>query len=66
MVVVVDDVMVDVVVGMVDVVDGTVSLNAGTQTSSTAFATSTAGPKLPLFTETVCGGNFVPAGSFAW
>lgn len=47
------------------VVGGGVSSSAGTQSSSTAFATSTAGPKSVLFTDTACAVNFVFAGSFA-
>jgi hypothetical protein len=44
---------------------GTTSLNAGKQSSATAFATSTAGPKFVLFTDTVVAGNLTPLGSFA-
>jgi len=58
-------VVVLVVVGPVVVV-GTPSLNAGTHSSATDFATSTAGPKLVLFTDTVVAANLAPFGGFAW
>ena len=44
---------------------GIASLNAGTHNSATDFATSTAGPKSVLFTDTVIAGNLTPLGSFA-
>jgi len=66
-VVVVVEVVVEVVVVLVDVEvgGGTVSLKAGTQSSPTVLATRTAGPKLVLLVETVCGANCPPA-NFAW
>ena len=64
-VVVLVDVLVETLV-LVEVVDvevvvGAESLKAGTQSSTATLATRTAGPKLVLLIETVCGANWPAA-----
>lgn len=69
-VVVIDTMVVVDTVVLVDTVVveelGRTSLNAGTQYSRTAPATSTAGPKFVLFTDTVRAVNRFRFGGFAW